>query len=260
MMMQEKSFALALVTGASSGIGRALCHLLASKNIDLIITGRNLVELEKLAEELQHKVSVTTVVCDLSDRRKRFSLIEIIHQQHPDLIVNNAGFGLYGNVLNHATANQMEIVEVNANALLEITLEAAKSLVDARKKGTIINIASVAAFHVLPNSAVYAATKSFVVQLSRALDYELRDHEIRVLASCPGMVKTNFNERAGAINAQPYAMTAAYAAKQIWWQIQKGKVYHIFDWKYRFVTFLSKLFPAEWSAKVASARIKERLQ
>lgn len=241
-----KNFSWALVTGASSGIGESLCHLLASKGIKLLICGRNRVKLEELAESLLSQTTVIPIVADLSEISGRRIVIDKIREYIPDLVINNAGFGIYGEAISIPTASQLDILNVNASAVLEISLEAARTLVLHEKIGTIMNISSVVAFQAFPYSAVYAASKSFVSQFSLAFDFEMQPYGIRVLNACPGMVKTEFNRRAGGetLSMQSsFALSSEYAAEQIWRQIQKGKAMHIFDWKYRMATWLSYLLP-----------------
>ncbi|MCB1112061.1 MAG: SDR family NAD(P)-dependent oxidoreductase [Chlamydiales bacterium] len=243
-------FQLALVTGASSGIGEHLCRLLANKGINLIITARSADKLEKLAEELGEKVEVTIVPADLSDAKNRQKLIAKIHQESPDLIINNAGLGYYGSVLTRDTDEDLKVLEVNTAALLEISAEAARTLVTKGKKGVIMNVSSTAAFQILPGMATYAATKAFVNLFSESFDIELRQYGIRVLAACPGVVHTNFRKHAskGKSDNKKYLMTmsADFAANEIWKQIQSGKTIRAFDWKYRLMTFLSRYLTPKW--------------
>ncbi len=257
-----QKFTLALVTGASSGIGEELCHLLAAKGIGLIITGRNTAKLEHLANSLNSTEPVIPITADLSDSMGVQIIIDTIHEHSPDLIINNAGFGLYGAALSHATDDEIELVEVNVAAVLEISLEAARTLIAQNKKGVIMNISSVAAFLPFPNSAVYAASKAFVTHFSMAFDYELQDQGIRVLNACPGMVKTEFAQRAGGaamLQEQRFAMTAKYAAEQIWWQIQKGKLTHIFDRKYRWLLRLASILPTGFIMRIMGTSIARRI-
>lgn len=257
-----QKFSLALVTGATSGIGEALCHLLAEQKINLLITGRNAVKLDQLARKLQSKVNVIPFVADLSTVSGQKGVVEKIREHVPDLVINNAGFGLYGEALSHSTEDEVQILDVNCNTVLELSLEAARSLRAQERQGTIVNIASVAAFLPFPYSAVYAASKAFVSQFSLAFDFELKPYGIRVLTACPGMVKTEFNERAGGkgIPAQhAFAMTAEYAAGQIWWQICKGKALHIFDWKNRVAIWLSRFMPRNLIMRALKSSIAERL-
>lgn len=254
-------FTLALVTGATSGIGEALCNLLAEQKVPLLITGRNTERLHQIAERLGVHTTVKTLVADLSIIEQRRQLIEMIKAHSPDLVINNAGFGLYGEALARSTAEEMAILEVNGNAVLEITLEAARHLSNEHKKGTICNIASIAAFHPFPNSAVYAASKAFVLSVSQALDIEFESKGVRVLAACPGMVATRFSERASGKKSErnPRAMSAEFAAKEILWQIRSGKRCHLFDWRYRWANYFAYLFPTSWRSRVLRNIIAKRL-
>jgi short-subunit dehydrogenase len=260
--MNKQKFTLALVTGASSGIGEELCHLLASKGIGLIITGRNTAKLEHLANSLKSTEPVIPITADLSDPMGVQIIIDTIHEHCPDLVINNAGYGLYGAALSHSTDEGLKLIEVNVAAVLELSLEAARTLIAQNKKGVIMNVSSVAAFLPFPNSTVYAASKSFVTHFSMAFDYELQDQGIRVLNACPGMVKTEFAERAGGaamLEEQKLAMTAKYAAEQIWWQIQKGKLTYIFDWKYRWLLKLANILPTRLVMRLVGTSIARRI-
>lgn len=252
---------LALVTGASSGLGTALCYLLASKNIPLIITGRDVGRLNALAVELKPFVDVIVFAADLAEAEGRTKVVEHIYEYRPDLIINNAGFGLYGEALTYTTKEQLEIVQVNAAAVLELTLEGARAMASAQQKGVILNVSSAAAWQVFPCFTVYAATKSFVNHISEALDFEMQPFGVRVLVSCPGMVSTSFSSRAAGrpvISHRKGAMTAVFAAEQIWWQIEKRKRVHIFDWKTRLATYFSFFWPTSWKAYFLSKVIKSR--
>lgn len=256
----------ALVTGATSGIGYALCHLLASKGIHLIVSGRNSEQLEVLKKELGETVNVVTQCADLATEQGRESVIKLIEQYTPELVVNNAGFGLYGEVLKHSAKDNIEILKVNGEAVLEITLAAASCLKRASKKGTIVNVSSVAAFFPFPYLSIYAASKAFINSLSESLYFELEPYGIRVLAACPGQVATKFSSRASGKENQEVrkrafgGMSADFAAHQIWKQIVQGKRMHVFDWKYRFSVFLANhILPRKWLSALLGQRIKARI-
>jgi short-subunit dehydrogenase len=253
---------LALVTGATSGIGRALCHLLARHKINLLATGRNEKSLNQLREELKTLVQVDILVADLNKKTERARLIEKMVQSTPDLIINNAGFGLYGGALTYRTEEQESLLEVNGMAVLEMTLEAARLLILKEKKGTILNISSAAAFQIMPEFAVYCASKAFVNQFSEALDEEIKSKGVRVLVACPGMVDTSFQERAGGqLDSKDKIgfMTPDFVANQIWWQIQKQKKLHIIDWRYRLLTYLSYLLPKQFVTTLIKRNISKRI-
>ncbi len=249
---------VALVTGATSGLGKSLCQLLASKNIPLIITGRNEEELTNLKQTLP--VHVVSCKADLSKSEDRKRLIALIHEYTPDLVVNNAGFGLYGDALSHTTEEQMDILRVDGNAVLEITLEAARSLKMAGKPGTILNISSAAAFFVFPKFSVYSAVKGFVKQVSIALDEEMKPLGIRVLTACPGQIKTAFRIHASkGVYHKPsrYAMCLKSASEHLWHQIQTGKQVYIFDARYRVMILMSRLLPRSLVQKFLGNFVKE---
>lgn len=261
MKINKEHFSLALVTGASSGIGTAFCHLLASKNIPLMITGRDAGRLNALANELRAFVDVVVFAVDLAEAEGRATMIKYMYDYRPDLVINNAGFGLYGEALTYETKEQLEIVQVNATAVLELTLEGARAMLSAQQQGVILNVSSAAAEQVFPCLAVYAATKTFVNQISEALDIEMQPYGIRVLTACPGMVSTAFSSRAAGqpvVSKTKGVMTANFAAEEIWWQIRKGKRKHIFDWKTRLATYFSSLLPTCWTARFLAKIIESR--
>ncbi len=260
--MLEGKPTLALVTGATSGIGKALCHVLATNHVNLLITGRNEEQLQGLAKRLSKKIHVTAVKADLSHSQDRQKIVELIQQNCPDLVVNNAGFGLYGEIVQHETEEQIDMVTINCSALLQFTTEAIKTLHMNHKKGTILNVSSAGGFLPFPLFSVYTATKAFVNQLSTSLDDEQKRHGIRILASCPGMVKTGFRSRAAKHETEEHSsqsMTPEEAAEHMWWQIQKQKPLYIFNWKYRWAIRLGKyLMPRALLSKQMRRSIKER--
>ncbi|MBA2728826.1 MAG: SDR family NAD(P)-dependent oxidoreductase, partial [Parachlamydiaceae bacterium] len=221
----QDSFSLALVTGSTSGIGFALCHLLASQGINLIIHGRNADKLEALSEKLSDKVKVQTIIADLTFPKEQMKVADLIATQKPDLVINNAGFGCYGKALEHTTDEQLAILEVDGQAVIRFSLEAARALIANGQQGVIMNISSVAGFMIFPNFALYSATKALVNQFSESFDEETKPSGVRVLAACPGVVSTNFRSNAGgnpkSKNNDISPMTADFAAKEIWNQIVK---------------------------------------
>lgn len=253
------SISTALVTGAGSGIGKAFCDLLAQKKINLIISSRDRDRLEALAKEWRRFVDVEVISADLSHPYERCNLVECIHKRVPDLIVNNAGFGFYGNALSHSASSHLEMLEVDCAAVLELTLEGIKALTVSKKKGIILNVSSAAAFQVFPYFATYSSCKAFVNHLSRSLDEEFKSQGIRILASCPGMVETHFRERAGGgKGTSPGVMKVSFAAEQLWKQIIQEKQIYIFDWKFRMATFFSQFIPQSLLSNLLQKIIRER--
>lgn len=253
---------IGLITGATSGIGKELSKLLASKGIHLILTGRNEEELKLLKESLSRLTTVDTFPADLATPEGRKTVVDAIHEKVPDLVINNAGFGLLGNALTTSTAEQMAILEVNCKALLELSLEAARTLIAKEKKGVILNVSSAAAFQYFPGFSVYSASKSFVDHFSQAFDLETKPYGVRVLTSYPGFVETQFSERARAKPGKRRfdKMTAPFVAEQIWTQIEKLQPFKIIDWKIRVLTFLSFFVPLKWKARLGEQIIASRLK
>lgn len=253
-------FARALITGASSGIGEALARLLSSKGIPLIITGRNRERLERIAQEVHAEENFAL---DLADREERKKLVTLIRERQPDLVINNAGFGVYGDALTISVEQQLSILEVNGAAALELTLESARTLISAQKKGVILNVSSVAGEYPCPGMAVYGATKAFLTNISRALNTELAPKGVNILVSCPGMVATDFANRAAKSkikNADGPVLTPQFAAQQIWRQIEKGEEKRIFNWQYRLLSLLTICLPVSLIKKTVWKRIKQRIQ
>ncbi len=241
----------ALITGATSGIGEALAHLLASKGYRLYLTGRN-----------AQKLPPDGLVADLTERKQRQKIIELIHQKQPDLVINNAGFGIYGEAISIPVEEQLKILEVNAAALLELTLEAVRTWSAAGKGGIVMNVSSAAGEIPTPGMTVYGASKAFVTHFSQSLNTELKEKKIFVLVCCPGMVATDFANRAAgkSVTQQGPLMRADYAAEQIWKQIEQKQEKRLIDWKVQLSTWIAlHLLPLTWIKKVIWNRIKERV-
>jgi uncharacterized protein len=235
---------LALITGASSGLGEQLCYALSKRGIGLILTGRDEEKLQKVAAHLPFS---TQIICsDLAKPQERIRLVELLHKQSPDLIINNAGFGLYGPALCHPTLDLQEMVEVNIQALMELTVEGAKAMIEAKKTGVILNISSAAAFTPYPTFCVYAATKAFVNSFSQGIHEELKHRGIHVLTVCPGQIDTGFRKKASRDFPQKkdkITMDKEIAVALILKQIDHLKPLSIIDWRYKCLIALAKLLP-----------------
>jgi len=190
----------ALITGASSGIGLAFAERLAAERTDLVVVARNRDRLEELATRLrpQHQREVEVLVADLADRSQLRTVEErLLAGTSPiDLLVNNAGFGNFGDFLDLDVDDETAAVDVNVVALQRLAHAAATSM-STRERGWIINVSSVAGFLPTPGSATYAATKAFVTSLSDALHDELAPRGVGVTCVCPGLTRTEFQDRAG---------------------------------------------------------------
>ena len=188
----------ALVTGASSGIGKEIAILLAKKGYNLILVARRKKRLEDLQEYIDRKYSVQVLIkeCDLSIRDNCFSLFEECKKYHIQVLINNAGFGKVGQFQKIPCEDEIAMIQTNIMALLILT----KLYVNHMRKGYILNVASIAGFQPVPMMATYGATKAFVLNFSQSVNYELKRHHKKVSIStlCPGPVNTEFNQVAGA--------------------------------------------------------------
>lgn len=202
----------ALITGASSGIGREIARELAKKGIRLVISGRNYEALVKLRDEIGEK-RVKIIPADLSKTEECYRLYDEAKKYNIDILINNAGFGLFGKFAETDLEREIEMIEVNVTA---VHILQKLFLKDFRKrdKGYILNVASSAGFMPGPYMATYYCTKNYVVRLTEAVSAELKNEgsHVSVSALCPGPVDTNFNNTAGVTFALK-GITAEYAAK-----------------------------------------------
>ena len=194
---------LALITGASSGIGASFTKELAAQKHDLFITARRLDRLESLKKEIEQKYNVLVHVftADLIDPDGVKQLLEELNKQHMkvDVLINNAGFGARVFILEKQPDDWDNIIRVNVNSLVALTMGILPSMVE-RQSGKILNVSSTGAFQPVPWLTVYAATKSFILSFSEGLAVELKDKNINVQVTClcPGPTRTEFHSLAEA--------------------------------------------------------------
>jgi short-subunit dehydrogenase len=190
----------ALVTGASSGIGAALARELASRGYSIALAARREERLRSLATDLsdEHGVSAEVIAADLGDPAGRDQMAEDLRTRgrSVEVLVNNAGFGHQADFARSPRERMVEMVRVNVEAVVDLTSRFLGPMVE-RGRGSVINIASIGAFQPLPGSAVYGASKGFVLSFSEAIRTELRGSGVSVTAVCPGPVRTEFTEAAG---------------------------------------------------------------
>ena len=244
----------ALITGASSGIGKDFAKILASKGYDLVLVARDEERLKELEKELNTNVKIISM--DLSNVEN----CKKLHAENPDidLLINNAGFGDCGNFTH--TSLDKEISMINTNIVAYHTLTKLY-LIDMKKvnKGHILNVASIAGFMPGPLMSTYYATKSYVVRLSEGIREELNKEKSNVKISilCPGPVKTNFlsvaNVRFNIREADSYKV-AKYAIDHL------SRFYIIPGIDIKFARLGAKLFPSSLVAKVTYMIQKKKLQ
>jgi hypothetical protein len=199
---------IALITGASGGIGADITRELAARKYDVILVARSTDTLNQLAEEVTraHGVRTHVVTADLAASGAAESVAARAHEISPrlDALVNNAGYGLFGRFTETNLADEMNMIRVNVEALTELTKRLLPDILAAR--GRIMNVSSTAAFQPGPLMAVYYATKAYVLSLSEALAEELAPAGVTVTALCPGPTRSGFQTRADAdTSAKLYA-------------------------------------------------------
>ncbi len=184
----------ALITGASSGIGREIAKYLASLNYDLIIVARNTEKLNQLKSEIKN-VDVRVITLDLSREQDALDLYEHLKGDQIDFLVNNAGFGAYGKFTEVPLETELALIHTNVCAVHILTKLYLKEMV-ARNSGYILNVGSAAGFLAGPTFSSYYASKNYVVRLTQAIHEELRRDKsnVKVSVLCPGPVQTNFND------------------------------------------------------------------
>jgi short-subunit dehydrogenase len=225
---------LSLITGASSGIGKELARIHASKNGDLILVARRIEELEKLKLELeeQFKIKVWVIEQDLTVKNAAANVYNFAKNNNLeiDYLFNNAGFGGHGFFVDRPIEKDLEMIRLNVSALVELSHLFLQDM-KKRKSGKILNTASTAGFLPGPLQATYFATKAFVVSFSEALAHELKPHNISVTALCPGPVKTEFEKTAGMTGGNLFekAASAKSTAEKGYRAMEKGKVICISD-------------------------------
>jgi uncharacterized protein len=190
----------ALITGASKGIGKSIALLLAQKGYSLLLVARSQTELQQLSASIQqeYKVKAQYLAIDLSVPGAAKQVAEWYTGLAVPLsvLVNNAGYGLWGHFDQLGLADQMNMLNLNINAVVELThylLPALKS----QQQSYILNVASTAAYQAVPTLALYSASKAFILSYSRAIRYELKDTHVSVSCLCPGPTDTGFVVRAG---------------------------------------------------------------
>jgi len=222
---------VALITGASAGLGEQFAHLFARDGHDVILVARTAAKLEALASKLEqdHQIKAHVLAADLTRAEEPQRLFDEVRsrQLEVEFLVNNAGFGSSGPFLDQELTREAEMVELNCTALLKLTHLFARPMRE-RRSGRILNVASTAGFQPGPFMATYYATKAFVVSFSEALSHELKGSGITVTCYCPGATHTEFAARAGTTESRlfqrPGVAQAPDVAADAYAAMMKGRV------------------------------------
>ncbi len=229
---------IALITGASSGIGLDMAKYLATKKCELILVSRNKEKLEEIQRSLPTKVTI--IVADLANEQKVKELYALIRKENIDILINNAGFGLFGDFTQADLTKELEMIDVNIKAVHILTKSILRDM-EKKNYGYILNVSSSAAFQPGPLMATYYSTKSYVYNLTEALYYEQKKKKsnVKISVLCPGPVKTNFNNVANVEFAiKPYS--SSFVAKYAIDNMFKGKMLIIPGIKMRLAKFFQR--------------------
>lgn len=238
----------ALITGGSSGIGRDMAYYLSSYGYDLILVGRDKEELEKVKNKC--KTSITIYDYDLSILENVYKLYDKCKNENIDILINNAGFGLFGNFIDTDLETELNMINVNVVAVHVLTKLFLKDFVK-KDRGYILNVASSAGFMAGPKLSTYYATKNYVLRSSLAIYEELRHMKsnVRISVLCPGPVNTNFNKVAGG-SFNTKSATSQYVAKYAIDEMFKNKLIIIPTLKMKVAIFMTRLIPTKLLLKI----------
>lgn len=238
----------ALITGASSGIGKDMARYLSSLGYDLILVARRKTYLESLRKKLSTNVKI--IPYDLAVQDNLDNLWNEVKDEDIDFLVNNAGFGLFGEFDKTDLDREFEMIDVNIKALHYLTK---KFLIKFKKenKGRILNVASSAGFMAGPKLSTYYASKNYVLRLSEAIYEELKvaKSNVHISCLCPGPVDTEFNKVAhGEFHTK--SLTSEFVAKYAINQTLKNKLYIIPSFRMKAAVFLTRLVPRKLLLKI----------
>lgn len=246
----------AIVTGASTGIGRELAVLCAQVGYDLVIIARNESQLKTLAATIRSSTgrTVQVVAKDLTNPEAPTEIHEALRDLDVEILINNAGIGMRGHFAELDALQQMQMLQLNVNALTHLTRLFLPALI-GRGKGRIMNVASTAAFQAGPLMAVYYASKAYVLSLSEALHNECRGKGVTVTALCPGATATEFQKRADMTRTRLFnsgnTMSPDKVAKLGFDAMMRGEPLCITGFLNQLFAFSTRLAPRQLAAAIA---------
>jgi len=252
----------ALVTGASAGIGKALATELAAGGTHLVLTARRRDRLEELAKQLRskHKINVQVFEADLAKPSALEEIFQFTKEKGLaiELLVNNAGFGQYGELTSVEPQRLLDMVQVNCSAVLHLTRLYLPEMI-ARRSGDVLIVASTASFQAVPYISTYAATKVFDLFLAEGLAEEMKPYGVRVCALCPGTTESEFHELAGhAEHARRKSETAEKVAKTGLRALAGGKSYVISGLGNYLGAHGERLVPRRFVTRIAASLFRPR--
>ena len=238
----------ALITGASSGIGRDMAHYLGSLEYDLILVSRDQDKLLEVAKSI--KTSVKVITMDLSSRDNVFKLYDQVKNEDIDFLINNAGFGLFGNTYETDLGKELKMIDLNITAVHILTKLFLGDMVK-KDKGRILNVASSAGFMAGPGLNTYYATKNYVTKWTIAIYEELRrmKSNVKISCLCPGPVNTNFNKVAGG-HFTLKGLSSEYVARYAIDKALKNKLIIVPGVSMKLGLFFNRFLPYKLSLKI----------
>jgi len=243
----------ALVTGASMGLGKAFARALAARRQNLVLVARSKDKLETLASELKatHGVEVEPIQFDLAQPLAGQQLAEQLSERglHIELLINNAGFGLEGQLWKLDLKRQIEMINLHNASVVELTYLLLPAMIE-ECRGGIVNVSSMAGFQALPYAALYSATKSFLTAFSLALEQEVRRYKIKVVTVCPGRLRPEIEDKErkkfpGGEQAHEEIVSATVR------MLDSGGGLLVPGWVNKVASFAERFFPRRLVAKAA---------
>lgn len=244
----------ALITGATSGLGASFARQLAAERYDLLLVARDEGRLAASAVELaeRHGVSVTPLLADLATEAGCAAVVERLAGP-VDMLINNAGFSLNKPFLRSTAEDEARLLRVNVVAVMRLTHAALPGMVE-RGHGDVINVSSVAGFFAVMPGSTYPATKAWVTNFSQSLAHSVRPHGVRVMALCPGYVRTEFHQRAGINMSQLPSwawLNADSVVREALRDLRRGRQVSVPDWKYKVAVAVGRHAPLGVLRRVA---------
>ena len=243
----------ALITGASSGIGRDIATELAKRGYDLILVARNIEKLNQVKENILtncNNINIKIIQMDVSTPENCKNLYNQVNDDI-DILINNAGFGVFGDFTKTDIDKEIQLINTNITAVHILTKLFLQDM-EKKNKGHILNVASIAGFMPGPLMATYYSSKAYVVRLSEAIREELRrkNSNVKLSILCPGPVNTNFNNVAD-VNFKAKSLSSEYVAQYAVNEMLKGKFYIVPGAQIKCLRFIAKIVPNNIIAKFA---------
>ncbi|GGE03268.1 short-chain dehydrogenase [Marinithermofilum abyssi] len=246
----------AWITGASSGIGEAFAFLLSEKGYHVVLTARREKRLQEIAGRIRDMGGTAeSFPADLTQEVDLQRTVEAIQHRTVHLVINNAGFGLYGPVAATDPEQEQSMIRLNVNALVSLTRAALPQMIE-RNDGGIIQVASTSSFLPTPYMAGYGATKAFVLHYSEALAAELKHSRVRITAVCPGSTQSEFAQKTGIRQHAPMAAReVAERGLRAW---ERGRPVVVTGWANQLAVCLPRILPRDWMRRLVERVFRNR--